>query len=90
MEIPDDIVNAVNVLLAPYGETFVPGNRRIEQGVPRLLSTEEVMGMLRTSRSTVDRLARDGILTKYHPTPTRACYDLNEVAAYLRKTRAKP
>ena len=41
MEIPDDIVNAVNVLLAPYGETFVPGNRRIEQGVPRLLSTEE-------------------------------------------------
>ena len=34
--------------------------------------------------------ARDGILTKYHPTPNRACYDLNEVAAYLRKTRAKP
>lgn len=58
-DIPENILSAVNALLAPYGEKFVPGGGK-PASTGGCLCTRDAAAYLGVSRSTLWRLAKRG------------------------------
>ena len=62
-QVPAEIVNAINAMLAPYGETYVPGGKALTAAAG-YKSARDAYLYLGISKSALYKLVADGLL---HP-----------------------
>ena len=61
-KVPAEIVSAVNGLLAPYGETFIPGARPAETALSGYKNTHDACRYLGISKSSLYKLISSGVI----------------------------
>lgn len=90
MKVPDHIVTAVNALLAPYGETYVPGER--SETTAGYKSGGDACRYLGVSKSTLYKLIVAGAI---HPIKLnkgarngKVVFAVADLEAYIASCRA--
>jgi hypothetical protein len=88
-EIPEPIITAVNALLAPYGTSYVDGEK-YENIKRRYLSTDAAIEYTALSRSTINRAVVKGDLKqiKMHPgRKGRVLFDIKDLDLFIAAHR---
>lgn len=82
-KIPQAVVNAVNAILEPYGEKFVPGGT----AAGGCLNTKDAAAYLGASKSTLWRLAKRGAIHPIHLTAATVVFARADLDAYIAACR---
>ena len=89
MSVPQPIVDAVNALLAPYGESYTPGGSgKLLERVRRYVSPKEAAKYMGVGMSTFYKAIREGAFRPIQVTGKKTAIDLNDVDAYMDSRRA--